>query len=338
MTLNTETNDHRVIGYVLLNRIDVRRANALSGHIAYGFPSVTAFKGLTHALTRALYESGEKQLSGVSLRGVMLACHDYEIYGRQDKFKQLRFSQFSSPASTMTQIGLLRRTKRLPSIVEQAFVDLNVSLVFEIVAQRDLLEYAKSKVEHIIFDFIRKKRVAGGVVQPNFSINDVEFVEYENLNDVAYKISDSFILTDAQELMRQYLEENPDENALDAILRLSSRSFSPAKDEEGDIKMKYNPLDKKYRGLGVMSVGFQGIAPSVASPKFKGSTSQNREDTYTQYVESVYGLVNWELPHVLRINGFLRHSFWVYSEPTKTPDIYLISQPNISKMYNQDGV
>lgn len=340
MSLDIALNDTQVVGYLLLNKLDVRKANSLSGHFAYGFPSITAFKGFTHALTRALHQSDKPELNGLSLRGVMVACHDHEIYGIKDTYNNIRFSQFSFPASTMSQVGALVRDKRLPSITEQAYVDMVVSLVIEVVSEDSITPAIQEGLERFIFDFTRKGRVAGGVVQYNLSEEQVAYLEYEDLDDIAYMISDSYILTDAQELMRQYLEENPSKNALDAILDLSSQKIKPTLDEDGIIKMQRQPIDDKYKGLAVMSVGYQGIAPAISSRYFKGSISQHQDGVKTQYVEAVYSFVKWELPHVLRLNNFLRHSFWMYeSENEETPSVYLISQPKLSQMYsNNNGV
>lgn len=340
MTLDTVSEDLQVIGYILLNRLDVKKANSLSGHLAYGFPSITAFKGFAHALTRALRQSSNPSLNDLAFRGVMVACHDYEVYGTKDAYGYTRFSQYSFSANTMGQVSALVRSKRLPSITEQCYVDITTSLVLEVIASKELSDKQKADLEYFIFDFTRKNRIAGGVVQPNFLKTDVEFIKYDDLEGVAYKISDSYILTDAQELMRQYLEENPDDNALDAVLKLSSRQFKPTSDDKGNIYMQYQPLDEKYKAVAVMSVGYQGITPAIDSSEFTGSLSQKEQSMKTQYVESVYSLVKWELPHVLRLNGFLKDSFWMYeNEAEELSSIYLVSQPKLSEMYsNNNGV
>ena len=46
-------------GLILLPRLRVQNANAISGPLSWGFPSPTAFTGFVHALERKLKQSGQ---------------------------------------------------------------------------------------------------------------------------------------------------------------------------------------------------------------------------------------------------------------------------------------
>ena len=58
---------------LVLPRIKVQNANAISGSLTWGFPSITAFIGLMDALARRLGSD-----SPLEFRGVGVICHDYE--------------------------------------------------------------------------------------------------------------------------------------------------------------------------------------------------------------------------------------------------------------------
>ena len=61
-------------GYLLLKRIHIENANAISSPITYGFPAITGFLGAVHALSRRL-QSLESS-NNLYLDGVLIACHD----------------------------------------------------------------------------------------------------------------------------------------------------------------------------------------------------------------------------------------------------------------------
>lgn len=321
---------NKIKGYLLLKDIEVVRANALSGHLVYGFPSVTAFKGFAHAMARTIV-----QKEPVSLRGVLIASHYCEVYGQEDSTKHMRFSQFSFPATTMRHVSVLKKG-RLPPISEQAYVDMRVSLVIEVVADKELNEVQKDTLTKEAYNFTKYARIAGGKISHSLKPQDIRFVEYEDLDDIAYEINNSYVLTDAEELMRQYLSENSEQNALDAVMQLTASRFVPTSIEGEDgsltgIDMVYEPHEERYRGLVAISKGYQGIAPALKNKNFKGSRAQ-KEEGITQYVETVYGLAKWELPHVLRVKGFLREAFWVY-EHDKQNSLYTVSQSSMPAMY-----
>ena len=51
-------------GYLLLKRIHIENANAISSPITYGFPAITGFLGAVHALSRRL-QSLESSKRGI---------------------------------------------------------------------------------------------------------------------------------------------------------------------------------------------------------------------------------------------------------------------------------
>ena len=74
---------------LVLPRLRVQNANAISSPMTWGFPSITAFIGLMHALARHLQPA-----SGLEFRGVGVICHDFEAQvtegGYTHAFRQTR--------------------------------------------------------------------------------------------------------------------------------------------------------------------------------------------------------------------------------------------------------
>lgn len=76
---------------LLLPRLRVQNANAISGPLTWGFPAVTAFTGFVHALQRTLNADMD-----INLDGVAIVCHRHQ-------------TQTSQPAGKRPQVFHLTR-------------------------------------------------------------------------------------------------------------------------------------------------------------------------------------------------------------------------------------
>ena len=59
------------VGYLLVSRIEINNANAISSPLTYGFPAITGFTGAVHALSRKI--SQVDGLQNICLDGVLIA-------------------------------------------------------------------------------------------------------------------------------------------------------------------------------------------------------------------------------------------------------------------------
>lgn len=93
--------------YLLFDHIEIQAANTISSPITYGFPALTGFTGMIHALSRKLFSQQ------VELGGVMIACHDYQILGyKNSDFSDLTFNQTRNPLKKMAiRLPLSRKEK-----------------------------------------------------------------------------------------------------------------------------------------------------------------------------------------------------------------------------------
>jgi len=101
---------------LLLPRLRVQNANALSGPLTWGFPAVTAFTGFVQALELKLREALDIQLAGVAI-----VCHHHQ-------------AQTSVPAGKRTRVFHLTRNPvgkdgATAAIVEEGRIHLDVSLL-----------------------------------------------------------------------------------------------------------------------------------------------------------------------------------------------------------------
>src|SRR5687767_7869246 len=100
---------------LVLSHLRVQSANAISSPMTWGFPSMTAFIGLMHALGRRLPLD-----SGLEFRGVGVVCHAFEAQVTEGEYTRA-FRLTRNPND---------RQGAPPPIVEEGRIHLDITLVF----------------------------------------------------------------------------------------------------------------------------------------------------------------------------------------------------------------
>lgn len=320
-----------VVGYLLFNEIAIENANALSGSLVYGIPAVTGIKGAFHAMSRKLLS--DKKTSGmkVSLRGVMIACHDHKVLAARSKnFKNYRFMQQKPAVSTKGDLIKLNSGVS-PSIIEQAYCSLTMSFIVEVVCDRLLNTEEKSLLESETYKIIQHNRIAGGTVVPFRSKARVAFVEYDDLDDVSYQISRSRVLVDATDSLKALLDEHEDMTAIDVLIEASSVKWSPVKSETYNHVTEWvkSRLGSDYGWVVPITNGYQSVSRQFLAGELENSRHSSSKVTRSSYVEAVYTLGRWVNPHTLRVNNDMRNAFWCYDYQPEN-SLYLVKTNNIT--------
>ncbi|UNU73185.1 type I-F CRISPR-associated protein Csy2 [Moraxella nasovis] len=298
------------IGYVLIKKIKIINANAISSPLTYGFPAITGFTGAVHALSRKV--SQIDGLDDVRLDGVLIACHECQVQTyRESSYKDFTFIQTRNP---------LKKDGKTASIIEEGRCHLTVSLVIGIYADDYLEDEQVELLNNKVKDLIQQQRIAGGSVMGLDKFEPVSFLEQEDISKFVPKLLPAFVLTDAhdslQAITQQLQAKNPNATALDALLETATLHHVP-NDEHGSSWSVESV--KKGRGwLVPIPVGYQGI-----SPKFDAGQMQNaRNSEYpSQYVEAIYSLGKWVFPYSIEK---LATALW-YQRYDETQDLYLVS-------------
>ena len=323
--------NRRVVGYLLFNEIAIENANALSGNLVYGIPAVTGIKGAFHAMSRKLLS--DKKTSGmkVALRGVMIACHDHKVLAARSKnFKNYRFMQ--QKPSVATKGDLVKMNSGVsPSIIEQAYCSLTMSFIVEVVCDRPLNKKEKALLESETYKIIQHNRIAGGTVVPFRSKARVAFVDYDDLDDVAYQISRSHVLVDATDTLQSLLEDNKDMTATDVLIEASSIKWSPVKSEINGHVTEWvkSRLGSDYGWVVPITNGYQSVSRQFLAGELENSRHSSSKPTKSCYVEAVYTLGRWVNPHTLRVNDDMRNAFWCYEHQPEN-SLYLVKTNNIT--------
>ena len=296
--------------YLLLDRIAVENANTISSPLTYGFPALSGFMGSIHALNRKLVSAGFQ----VELSGVLVACHQIQVQRyRPHPYADYSFNQSRKP---------IKRDGKTAPIIEEGKAHLTVSLVVEVstsLIEKSNLDRAQAQFLEHCKHIVMQQRMAGGSVQ---SVGTVKLFGTGAVDEVRKSLLPAFVLMDArrelQGIMVELQDENPDANAMDALLEVATLRHAPVSTKENLRDWGVSSVKTGRGWLVPMPVGFQAIAP-----QFEPGELQNcRAPEYpSQYVESIYSLGKWVFPH--RLPPELSQCFWRYQQQDH---LYLFSQ------------
>jgi len=200
--------------YLLVNRIRVQNANAVSG-FTWGFPAITHFLGFTHSLSLRLAKSN---FNSISLAACAVIAHEHHVhtcgkYG--DSFTQSRNPPYLPTHDKASA----------PPVIEEGKMNMTVSLLMEVDGRTGNASWVEGLI-HWVTKNCLMQRLAGGTI---LDIADVQLVNTEqkqNRYAIKRKLLPGFVLMDrSSSLVKHHqslLQENPNAELLDAWLDFSA--------------------------------------------------------------------------------------------------------------------
>lgn len=296
---------------LLLPRVRVQNANAISSPLTWGFPAPTAFCGFTHALHRRL----STEYEGLAVDGTLIVCHAID-------------PQVTTPAGKRTKVFSLMRhpvdkAGKTAAIVEEGRVHLEVSLVIGL--SGDALHGAADP-EHIAScagELTGCMRIAGGSVT---SVGAPEIVDCDGQSRgqwrsrLVRRLLPGFALlsreADLDAHLQSLRQQNPAASALDALLDLTRLNIEPPEPAAESDSPSARWRVRSHPGwLVPIPVGFAALS-ELYPP---GQVQNARDDTIPfRFVESILSLGEWVSPHRL---GDLRDALWRYA-PNPAEGLY----------------
>jgi len=280
---------------ILLPRLQVQNANAISGPMSWGFPSPTAFAGFVHALQRRLSSALDKGFGGVGV-----VCHRFN-------------PQISRPAGKHTHVFNLTRNPLgkdggTAAIVEEGRAHMEISLLFTLSDaldsdEREFFAQEAMEVAHTL-------RLAGGSILPQrpgkrheavyLTLSPSQVEQDETFCKLRRRLLPGFALVQRDDRLTTHLGEmrikDRHANSLDALLDLTRLNIEP------DQPNPENPNDKQWgirKHLGWLvpiPVGYAAISPLYPPGEVRNSRDN---ETPFRFVESLYSLGEWVSPHRL---------------------------------------
>lgn len=301
---------------LILPRIQVQNANAISGPLTWGFPAPSAFTGFTHALHRKIRKSFDLEFGGVGI-----VCHAFD-------------PQIFSPPGRYNKVFRLMRHPNdkaggTPAFVEEGRAHMDVSLVIGMsgdtlfdgsFSSENAARGISNEITATIEETINTMRLAGGSIlsmQRPYAIllpsagSDIRKLTRQ----ISRRLLPGFALIDREDLLRERLDQlqqqDPAATSVDALLDMCSIKFEPQGDS-GAENFEWG-IASKPGWVVPVPVGYGAISELYAPGEVKKARDQ---DTPFRFVESLCTLGQWISPH--RIQD-IRELLWHYAaQPGKS--------------------
>jgi len=282
-------------GLLVLPKLCIQNANAISSPLTHGFPSMTAFAGLMWALERKLAATR----IDLGLDAVGVICHTHQEQTADGYVKTFRLTR--NPISEKGEIA---------AIVEEGRMHLKITLIFSAFwkgeARQNIFlqdqQEARDKLSQEIASHVSTMRVAGGsIVSPNPTAqllplaSDAE-TRAKDFHRWRRQWLPGFALVSRDDLLQTRLEqlqtENPDASPLDAWLDLSRCNWRSTCLADNKIKWQHD----RQGWIVPIPVGYGAL-----SHLHEAGTVRNARDTSAPFcfVESLHSIGEWISPHRL---------------------------------------
>lgn len=294
-------------GLLLIPHLQVQNANAISSPMTWGFPSMTAFMGLMHALQRKLGPD-----SGLQFSGVGVVCHSFQAQTHQGYLHSFCLSR-----------NPVMKNGGTAAITEEGRIHLDISLVFKVNVSGSSLDADDTVLQHYadtVAHTLAGMRIAGGSViaahqplsrralQPHlqFLVQDDEDTagQYQQFAQLSQRLLPGFALVSRDDVLQAHLaalragDSDPASvTALDAWLDLSRINYRAVQQTTEGTETTVWQRDERTGWLVPISVGY--VALSALHPA--GTVTQARDDhTPLRFVEAVYSMGQWISPRRLK--------------------------------------
>jgi CRISPR-associated protein Csy2 len=279
---------------ILIQRLKVQNANAISSSLTIGVPSITAFMGFAHQLQRLV----AKQMPDCDFKvtGVGVIVHDVDLQARQFKGSRTRLKLTANSRGNRNESKKSERA----SFIEEGRCHLEVSLLLDCET-----EYAGGQerlmqtLERLVFG---RMRLAGG------EIINTEPVVVQDVQDdrrTLCRLIPGWVLLERRDMMQTLMQAAVAEgrDALDAMhdalairheRHLESESTEPTEitDPQPPSKAKVRWTSTRLQPGFIVPIatGYQALSPITPS-----NNARDR-DTPHRLAESVLTLGEFVLP------------------------------------------
>jgi CRISPR-associated protein Csy2 len=314
--------------WLILPRLRVQNANAISSPLTWGFPSVTAFTGFMTALERKLGPD-----AGIRFSAIGIICHGFEA--QVTPLGQGVYTHsFALTRNPVLQDG------GTAAIVEEGRVHLDITLVLEASISDALLDDAQRQAcADAMAQHAAGMRLAGGSVMPAMAPasprhRKAKLVRQESdfeqrqkqFKRLSRQWLPGFALVSRDDVLHARLADMqnntppgaPAPTLLDAWLDVARLNIRASVNPDTQA-VEWKP-DTRPGWLVPMPVGFAALSELHAAGTVKGTRDAR---VPFRFVESVYSIGQWISPHRLSDGT---HLMW---RPTYAPDtgLYRCTNP-----------
>ena len=262
--------------FLIVPRLKVHNANALSSPYTIGFPAMTAWLGGVHALQRKLNAASFAELR---FNACAVSCHQIDLQTYQGRGDYVQ--------SIVGTGNPLDKTGERPSFIEEARCHLNVTLAIEYqgVGMGDTEAFLAAVRRHLT-----TMKLAGGDI---LCFGKPELLKIDGdieLGKLTRKLMPGYVLLERRELMTEAMQEGQD--AIDAMLDYLTVQHRSQIDTEGQVKWS---AERKTKGwLVPIATGFHGVG------ELGFAEHQRDPNTSHRFAESLVTLGEFVMPYRLK--------------------------------------
>lgn len=293
---------------LVLPRLRIQNANAISSPLTWGFPSMTAFIGLMQAVERKLPAD-----FALGFAGVGVVCHDFQAQATRGGFTHT-FHLTRNP---------LDKDGGAAAIVEEGRIHLDVTLVFGVQFFEGFAlddTEGHDRMAATVGDLVAGMRVAGGSVMPSLRRLragrsrprlrrfDYAVDEQDRLfREERRRWLPGFALVSRDDLLAEHLaalrQTQPEASALDAWLDLSRLNYRAERRITIDPATKQSTEQIEWTAqrppgwIVPIPVGYGALSELHAAGTVAGA--RDRETPF-RFVETLYSVGQWISPHRLK--------------------------------------
>jgi CRISPR-associated protein Csy2 len=284
--------------YLLLKKLRVQNANALSSPFTFGFPAVTAFMGFAHRIQREFNPSSEPD--DFLCTGVGIISHHFAMQDYQEGYKRC----LKITANPLDKDG------DRPSFIEEGRCHLVVSLLIEIENLPSSNDKFLQKIRNLLAG---RLKLAGGDILYR---SDLEKDNVRLIEDIAPNFRQfipGYALVERRDLMLKAMQAGQD--ALDALYDALVVKHQCRQDAQGQVTWQ---SQREYEGwLVPIAVGFHALTPPAFADNQRDATTPHR------FAESVLTLGEFKMPLPTRFPNGFKALMWRYQ---RQGDLYLCTQ------------
>jgi CRISPR-associated protein Csy2 len=269
---------------ILIPKIKILNANALSSPYTIGFPAMTAWLGATHAIERKLRETS--LFTKARFTSVAVVCHDIDL--------QIYKSNGGYPHSLVVTRNPLDKTGQPPSFIEAARCHLTVSLAIEYTTHGQDDEGINEATDHIV----PQLKIAGGDILTSLPSRLFEIDDPDSRRRLLGQLMPGHCLIERRDLMKKAMVEGQD--GIDALLDYLKVTSSCETDDTGKINWTRSRKEKGW--IVPIATGFQGVSD------LGRAENQRDADTPHRFAESIVTLGEFIMPYrITDLDNILWH-------------------------------
>ncbi|NOR71760.1 MAG: type I-F CRISPR-associated protein Csy2 [Methylomarinum sp.] len=291
---------------IVIPRIKIQNANALSSPYTIGFPAMTAWLGAVHAIQRKL-NNKSSDFEELKFNSVAVINHEFNLHTYKGT------GDFNH--SIISTSNPLKKDGKRPSTIEEARCHLTVSLVIE---YSEIDQEEAEDMLGLLPSLLHCIKIASGDVLDFSSPYLKKIKGHADTKNLMAQLMPGFCLIDRRDLVQESMQQGLD--GLDALLnylKINSICQKTKGETEEKDNIEWTQSRQQQGWLVPIAIGFQGItdiADDITHSQ-RDSSSQHR------FAESVVSLGEFMMP--FRIDN-LDNILWHYADLEN--DLYLCQQ------------